>query len=137
MKSVLHKSSKAADSVTVERQPGMAFSANCNLDEYHVSPTMADAHVCHDPRTGVWGRIGDGSQNGLEMSAATKPSLLFSLTGQTALRARPELVVSIRRGTLKPRLRFAGEEQRAACPCRSTIVSHGCDVHVLLDGSVD
>jgi len=65
MKSVLHKSSKAADSVTVERQPGMAFSANCNLDEYHVSPTMADAHVCHDPRTGVWGRIGDGSQNGL------------------------------------------------------------------------
>ena len=61
----LYESSKATDSVTVEGQPSMALSADCNLDEYHISPTMADTHICHDPRTGFWGSIGDGSQNGL------------------------------------------------------------------------
>ncbi len=43
----------------------MALSADCNLDEYHISPTMADTHTLHDPRTGVRGSIGDGSQNRL------------------------------------------------------------------------
>jgi len=65
IKCVLNKGAKTADSVTIEWQAGVALPADCNLDEDHVSPTMANADTCHDPWTGVWGRIGDGSQDAL------------------------------------------------------------------------
>ena len=65
IKRLVHMGTKTADFVTAERQSGVAVPADGNLDEDHVSPTMSNADTCHDPRTGVWGRIGDGSKNSL------------------------------------------------------------------------
>ena len=44
----------------VERLAGVTLPANCNLDEDHISPTMANADSCHDPRTNVRGGICNG-----------------------------------------------------------------------------
>ena len=56
---------ETVDSLAVERPADVAFPADCNFDEDHVSSTVVNADAGHDPRTGDWGRIGHGVQDAL------------------------------------------------------------------------